>query len=48
VVWPTWEKLREEMMSQLDLITIEDLCKRASAKGLVGQPAKQQATAVVH
>jgi DNA-binding IscR family transcriptional regulator len=48
VVWPTWEKLREDMMTQLDTITIEDLCQRARAKGLGVQPAKPQATAVVH
>ena len=29
VVWPAWEKLRDEMMTQLDTITIEDLCQRA-------------------
>ena len=48
VVWPMWEKLREEMMGQLDTITIEDLCQRARAKGLGGQAAKPQAPAVVH
>ena len=39
VVWPMWEHLREEMMTQLDTITIDDLCKRARAMGL-DQPAK--------
>ena len=34
VVWPMWEKLRDEMMAQLDNITIEDLCRRARDKGL--------------
>jgi len=34
VVWPLWEQLREEMMAQLDNITIEDLCQKARAKGL--------------
>ena len=34
VVWPMWEKLREDMMSQLDRITIDDLCQRARSKGL--------------
>src|SRR4051794_30207933 len=34
VVWPAWEKLRDEMMIQLDAITMEDLCQRARAKGL--------------
>jgi Rrf2 family protein len=40
VVWPAWEKLREEMMAQLDMITIDDLCQRARAKGLDRPPAK--------
>jgi len=40
VVWPMWEQLREEMMTQLDTITIEDLCQRARAKGLDRPPAK--------
>jgi Rrf2 family iron-sulfur cluster assembly transcriptional regulator len=40
VVWPAWEKLREEMMTQLDTITIEELCKRARAKGLDRPAAK--------
>jgi len=34
VVWPTWEKLRGEMMAQLDNITIDDLCRKARDKGL--------------
>jgi len=34
VVWPAWEKLREDMMTQLDTISIEDLCRRARAKGI--------------
>jgi Rrf2 family iron-sulfur cluster assembly transcriptional regulator len=35
VVWPLWEQLREDMMTQLDTITIEDLCEKARNKGLV-------------
>jgi Rrf2 family protein len=34
VIWPMWEKLREDMMGRLDDITIDDLCQRARAKGL--------------
>jgi Rrf2 family transcriptional regulator, iron-sulfur cluster assembly transcription factor len=41
VVWPMWEKLRDDMMAQLDDITIEDLCQRARTKGL-DQPATGQ------
>jgi Rrf2 family iron-sulfur cluster assembly transcriptional regulator len=41
IVWPMWESLREEMMTQLDTITIEELCQRARAKGVVSTaPAK--------
>ena len=40
VVWPMWEKLREEMMSQLDTITFDDLCQDARAKGLGTARAK--------
>ena len=42
VVWPMWEKLREEMMAQLDGITIADLCARARAKGLGTSASRQQ------
>lgn len=45
VVWPLWEKLREEMMAQLDNITIDELCQRAHAKGLDTPP--QAAAGVV-
>ena len=37
VVWPVWENLRDEMMSRLDTITIEELCERAHSKGLRAQ-----------
>ena len=41
-----WEKLRDDMMAQLDDITIEDLCQRARAKGLdqptPGQPPPER------
>ncbi|HYD08088.1 MAG TPA: Rrf2 family transcriptional regulator [Reyranella sp.] len=40
VVWPMWEQLREEMMTQLDTITFDDLCQRARAKGLERPSAK--------
>src|SRR5262249_28286819 len=46
VVWPMWEKLREDMMTQLDTITIDDLCQRARAKGLAS--TKTPAGEVVH
>src|SRR6201996_3037706 len=40
VVRPLWEALREEMMTQLDTITIDELCQRARAKGLDLPPMK--------
>ena len=42
VVWPMWEQLRDDMMAQLDNITIEDLCARARAKGLGMSGSRQQ------
>jgi hypothetical protein len=43
VVWPLWEKLREEMMAQLDRVTIEDLCQQARSKGLNVSPEPSHA-----
>ncbi len=40
VVWPTWSRLREELMAKLDAITIEDLLNDARRRGVrseVGQ-----------
>lgn len=45
VVWPMWEKLRDDMMTQLDTITIEDLCQQAQAKGLGAAAASGAAKA---
>ena len=41
VVWPVWEKLRENMMAQLDGISIDDLYRHARDKGLVTPPGPQ-------
>jgi len=46
VVWPVWENLRENMMAQLDGISIDDLCRRAHDKGL-DAPSRPQARQVV-
>lgn len=40
VVWPMWEKLRDDMMMQLDIVTIDELCRHAQAKGLGVAPAR--------
>lgn len=37
VVHPLWRELREEMMARLDTISIEDLCRRATAIGLTSE-----------
>jgi Rrf2 family protein len=34
VVWPTWNKLREELMARLDAITIEELVRDAREHGV--------------
>jgi len=47
VVWPMWERLREDMMMQLEGITIDDLCRQASTKGIgVGPDADAEPTKV--
>ena len=45
VVWPMWERLREDMMLQLDGISIEDLCRQADTKG-IGMGAEAQSPKV--
>lgn len=34
VVWPTWNKLREEMMERLHAISVEDMCSEARGRGV--------------
>jgi hypothetical protein len=46
VVWPVWENLRENMMAQLDGISIDDLCRQARDKGL-DAPSRPQTRQVV-
>jgi hypothetical protein len=41
-----WEKLRDNMMAQLDGISIDDLCREARDKGL-GSSSSPQARQVV-
>lgn len=41
VVWPTWQGFEEEMMTRLDAVTIEDLCLRANAEGIVSEAAER-------
>jgi Rrf2 family transcriptional regulator, iron-sulfur cluster assembly transcription factor len=37
VVRPLWHELREEVMTRLDKVTIEDLCLRAQQAGIPGE-----------
>ncbi|HZQ01097.1 MAG TPA: Rrf2 family transcriptional regulator [Reyranella sp.] len=39
VLWPMWDRLRDEMMGRLDTITFEDLCQHARARGLAAKGA---------
>lgn len=41
VVWPTWNKLREELMERLDQITIEDLVREARERGVQSEAAER-------
>lgn len=41
VVRPLWSELQEDMMSQLDTITIEELCTRAHKVGIAGEYASR-------
>ncbi len=40
VVGPLWSQSEQEFLSQLDQITVEELCRRARAAGLASEPAK--------
>ncbi len=37
VVRPVWQEMQEELMKQLDDVTIDDLCTRANQAGLVSE-----------
>ena len=37
VVRPLWQELRDEVMTRLDTLTIEDLCLRAHRAGIAGE-----------
>ena len=41
VVWPTWNRLREEMMSRMDAITIEDMVRDAREHGVQAEAAQR-------
>ncbi len=41
VVWPTWNRLREEVMSRMDAITIEDMVRDAREHGMQVETAQR-------
>ena len=41
VVWPTWNKLRDEIMSRMDAITIEDMVRDAREHGVQTEAAQR-------
>ncbi len=41
VIRPFWRDIRETFYGELDKITIEDLCRRAHAKGVEGRTAER-------
>jgi Rrf2 family transcriptional regulator, iron-sulfur cluster assembly transcription factor len=41
VVWPTWNRLRDEMMSRMDAITIEDMVRDAREHGVQTEAAQR-------
>ena len=41
VVGPLWRELHDEQMARLDAITIEELCRRAHARGVTSEPRER-------
>jgi len=41
VVWPTWTRLRDEVMSRMDAITIEDMVRDAREHGMQAESAQR-------
>jgi Rrf2 family protein len=41
VVWPTWNRLRDEIMSRMDGITIEDMVRDAREHGVQAEAAQR-------
>lgn len=41
VVWPIWNRLRDELMERLDQITIEDLVREARERGVQSEAAER-------
>ena len=41
VVWPTWNRLREELMARLDAVTIEELVRDAREHGVQTEAAQR-------
>ncbi|MCW5745447.1 MAG: Rrf2 family transcriptional regulator [Alphaproteobacteria bacterium] len=41
VVWPTWNRLRDEMMARMDAITVEDMVREAREHGVQSEAAQR-------
>ncbi|HEX2889657.1 RrF2 family transcriptional regulator [Vineibacter terrae] len=41
VVWPTWNRLRDEMMARMDGITVEDMVRDARERGVQTEAAQR-------
>jgi Rrf2 family protein len=41
VVWPTWNRLRDEIMARMDAITIEDMVREAREHGVQAEAAQR-------
>jgi Rrf2 family transcriptional regulator, iron-sulfur cluster assembly transcription factor len=41
VIGPFWTATEEDLMARLDRVTIEDLCRRAEAKGVVSEAQRE-------
>jgi Rrf2 family protein len=41
VVWPAWNRLRDEMMARMDALTIEDMVREARERGVQTEAAQR-------
>jgi hypothetical protein len=41
VIGPFWAATEQDLMDRLDRVTIDDLCRRAEARGVVSEAARE-------
>ena len=41
IVWPLWHDLQDDMISRLDTVTIEELCRKANDAGIDSEAANR-------